>query len=258
LLIGATICYFHSFEKIRPEMWIIIDLMKKTLEEYSCRKTIIKTNDIIFILSSLKVVARYDDNSKHLLELGFSSLLLKIVCDHNFTIVQYAVLLFGSLSIFFSSKDAKQLVSANAFNIFSDLFKRLTFTTSTIPFFSFRYALLIVREILLNEPSSVELFMSTPLIQTIINMLPPFPLLVVYTPLSFQMECVIDYIGNILDCCSDSVKNIKKLFNLDGIILYLLIFEMIAKEREKGKIEFDTILRRISVVFNNWAINARF
>jgi hypothetical protein len=107
---------FVISEDLRPEMWIIIDLMKKTLEEYSCGKTIIKTNDIIFILNSLRAISRHDNNNnkKRLLELGFSSLLQKFISGNNFTIVQYALLLFRGISLSFSSEDAKQLVSANS------------------------------------------------------------------------------------------------------------------------------------------------
>jgi hypothetical protein len=255
LLIGATICYFHSYEELRPEMWIIIDLMKKTLEEYSCGKTTIKTNDIIFILNSLRVISRSDNNLKRLFELKFSFLLLKVISDNNFTIVQYALLLFGGLTFFFSSEDAKQLVSSNAFNIFSDLFKRLTFTTSTVPvpFVSLDSALCVIKDILSSDSTCVELFLNIPLIQTIMNMLPLASLVVCGAPLP-QIKYIIIDIANILGACGNSMKNIENLFNFDFITLLLKTFEMIGNEREKGKTEFDDILCEVSGVFYNLSV----
>jgi hypothetical protein len=50
------------------------------------------------------------------------------------------------------------------------------------------------------------------------------------------------------------VKNVKKLFNFDFISLLLKTFEMIASEREKGKIEFDLILCEASRVFSNFSL----
>jgi hypothetical protein len=253
LLTGAIICYFHSYEEFKPEMWSIIDLMKKTIEEHSCGKTTVKTNDIVFILNSLRVISRYDNNKKRLIELGFSTLLLKVFSDKNFTVVQYALILFRNLSNSFSSEDAK-LVSANVFKVFPDLFKRLTFNTSTIPvpFDSLESALYVVVKILSKDSTSVELLINTSLIQTIINMLPPASSLAVYSSLSFQIERVIIHIGDVLSHCGNSVKNIEKLFNFDFISFYLETFEMMVNEIEKGKMEFDRILREVSFVFHFW------
>jgi hypothetical protein len=253
LLIAATICYFHCDENLRPEMWIIIDLMKKTLEEYSCGKTIIKMNDIISILNSLRVVSRYYDNGKRLAELGFFPLLLKIISDKNFTVVQYALYIFRNLSRFFSSENVKQLTSANAFNIFSDLFKHFNFTTSamSVSFESIDSALYLLWRILLNDSTSVELLMNTSLMQTIINILPFASSLAVYGLFTPQVELIIISIANILDICGGSVENIEKLFNFDCISPYLKTFEIIVNEREKGKTEFDKMLCEISSKFYN-------
>jgi hypothetical protein len=203
----------------------------------------------------LRAISRYDNNKKRLLELGFSSLLLKLISDNNFTIVQYSLNLFENLSDSFSSEDAKQLVSSNAFNIFSDLFKHLTFTTSTIPvpFDSLQSVFNVIRQILPKDSTSVELFLNTSLIQTIINMLPLASSLAVCGSLSPQIEWIIIHIGWILDYCGKSVKNIEKLFNFDFISLLLKTFEIISNEREKGKTEFDDILCEISRVFYIWS-----
>jgi hypothetical protein len=64
-------------------------------------------------------------------------------------------------------------------------------------------------------------------------------------------------IGNILYYCGKSVKNIEKLFNCDYIPLFLKTFEMIAKEKEKGKVEFNTILYSFSIAFFNSSFENR-
>jgi hypothetical protein len=85
-------------------------------------------------------------------------------------------------------------------------------------------------------------------------MLPPASSLAVCGPLSTQIEYIIIYIGNILDYCGNSVKNIEKLFNFDFISLFLKTFEMISNEREKGKTEFNHILNGVSKVLYNLSL----
>jgi hypothetical protein len=117
----------------------------------------------------------------------------------------------------------------------------------------FKSAVYVVTDIPSNDSTStsVEQFINTSLIQTIMNIIPPASSLGVCDPPSPQIKLVMNDIGNILYYCGKLVKNIEKLFNCDYIPLFLKTFEMIANEREKGKAEFNTILHSFSIVFFN-------
>jgi hypothetical protein len=217
--------------------------LKEKIEEYT-KKNTVSTDDCIMIFNSLKRISVNDINKKSLLGFGFSLILLDVMKTDNLTAIQYALIPLSNLSMSFSSEDAKQLVKADAFGVFSKLFKRLTFITSTVPLphYALDCGLQIVQYIVESYSPSGNILMSHELITDIIDMLPVALSLSTCAPLTEQIEWILIHIKYIVDSCGKSADNCKKLFNMDSVQIFLKLFEAI---NLKGGTMFDDAILEI-------------
>jgi hypothetical protein len=232
-------------------MRVIIDLLKEQVEEYTKKNIGFFIDDIVIYLNSLRRMSRNNRNREYMLQVGFHSLLLDTIKTDNLKVVQYSVILLGNLSLSFTSENAQKLVESDLFNIFLNLFKHLTFVTSTelFIFASLCNAFQILRNIVSKYSPSSNLLAKHELIRYIVNVLPIASSLSIYLPLLEQIKRILVFISSILGECGKSLLNVKKLFEIGGVELLLKSFETISIERRKGRIEFDEVLHEISYTF---------
>jgi hypothetical protein len=248
--LASIIGNFYDSQELPSEMRVIIDLLKEKVEEY-IKRNIGSTDDIIIYLNSLRRIARNDTNEKYMLRLELHSLLLDTIKSDNLKIVQYSVILLGNLSIYFSSENTQKLVESGLFDIFLNLFKRLTFVTSTEPFIYgplFSGFQILKNTVGKYSPSS-DFLIKHELIKYIVNILPIVSSLSIYEPLLKEIKWILRFISSILHDCGKSLLNVKKLFEINGVELLLKSFETASIERRKGRVEFDEILYEMSRSF---------
>jgi hypothetical protein len=254
IYLSSIIGSFFNCQNISSELLEIIKFMKLKIEEYT-KKNTISTNDIIIIFNSLRRNSRIKSSKKYLVELGFSSILLDILKTNDLTVIQYSLLIFGNISLSFSSEVSEQLIKTNnAFDVFSKLFKRLTFITSTVYslYSGLASGLQVVQKLVETNSPSSNILINHELIKDIIGMLPIASFLSTCTPLCENINFILIHIEAIVEFSSKDIKNVRKLFNLDCVQFFFKSFETLVNERLKGRSEFDEILFWISSLFKLW------
>jgi hypothetical protein len=156
----------------------------------------------------------------------------------------------------FSSEDSEKLLRGGMFDVFSKLFTRLTFVTSTLPFphDALERGLLVVLQVVELYEACVDDFLENELLKTMMNMFVTGCSLAVCGPLSEPIRRIVLHICCILVECGNSVLSVKKLINIGYVSLLLNSFETFVKERKKRREELDSILEEISRTFQNWSV----
>jgi hypothetical protein len=257
--IWDAICLFHYCQEVESEYLAILKFLKEMINLFIEEKQICR-DIVVDILKSLRYVTVILSNIKLLLQMGFESVLFEMIKSDDLTVVQYALMPLANLSLSFSSKECEKLFRGGMFDVFSKLFTRLTFVTSTLPFphHALERGLLIVRNVVELYEACIDVFLESELVKTVMNMFVTGCSLVVRGPLSEPIRRIVIHICNIFDDCGNSVLNVKKLIVIGCPSILLNSFETLVKERKKGRKELDYILELISRIFQNWSVEGSF
>jgi hypothetical protein len=244
LTLSHVIGRFHTSIVLPAEMYVIISPLIKSLNIY-LEKQSFSQEEMKEVLLTLAFICFNND-----LKTDILSLLYKMVMVEDFVIVQYSLIPFANLSSVFSTEDAVKLVSMGILTAFTKLFQRLTFETLKEPIThsALMSALKIVRYTLEFHTPSINTFLSSPLVPTILEIFNIAFSFSLSKHFSGVMEKILIHI-----CCiffvNYSIKQVEELVNTKIPQLFLDKFDILMSEMEKGRNELSFVVYHFSAFF---------
>jgi hypothetical protein len=164
----------------------------------------------------------------------------------DFIIVQHAVTPLRNFCYLALDDIWKLLFESRIWNILTNLFKRLTFSTSKLPTpnYALRSGVGMISNILTKFPSSHDSFIDSGLLPVILGMIAEGCCVVVSGPLTDNLKNIFIWISWIIDKCNEKPSGQIKLKRLycGNIIKDLL--NIFKSEVKKGRLEFNDLIKK--------------
>jgi hypothetical protein len=231
-------------KELPSSMWKIIDPMKDIIER-CCEEKEDLQKDAVNVLRAVTILLINKENKKHLFNVGFLPLLLRLLSVKDMIIVQHAVAPLCSFCNLDLDDIWNLLLESRIWNILTNLFKRLTFSTSKLPtpYKALESAVRMINNILFLFPSSHDSFIDSPLIPVILGMITEGSSLVISGPLTDNLKNILDWISWIIYFCNNKPSGQIKLQKFKAGIIIKNALNVFKSQVEKGKLEFNYLIK---------------
>jgi hypothetical protein len=250
--LSAIIGILNNYnEELPSSMWKIIDPMKDIIER-CCEEKEDLQKDAVYVLRAVATLLVNEENKKHLFNAGLIPLLLRLLSVKDFIIVQNTVTPLCNFCSLDLDDIWKLLFESRIWDILTNLFKRLTFSTSKLPIAhdALESGVMIIDNILYYFPSSRDSFIDSPLIPVMLGMIAEGCCVVVSGPLTDILKNILIRISYIIDKCNNKPSGqikLKRLYCGNIIKDVLNIFE---SEVKKGRLEFNDLIKKFNQIKN--------